>query len=558
MTQFNFGYTISAQDRSAGGLRSAQSALQRFRATVTKPFQIAFNVSRRSLGLARDLRLTFSGLASRVKDAIEEGSNLEVVQKSFQKLTGTSRKDAEQLARFIQKSSNGTLTLAASMRLANRAITGGLHAVRQLPVVLDFISKRSIATGKDAGQALETVITGLSRGSTLFLDDFGILVDGVDGVKRSFDAIKGAGAFDALSPAAQKAETVRQAIEEMSQQQRRMGISGREQAFQLQGMSNAIRDSVSSLIQAVSHSRELNDFITNTAATIRGLSNHLRSNGGSIFDFFTGKSGGSGSGLFGVFTSFFKDVGAAMGEGLIDSVRKSLAGTPIERFIQKSSTPAPTSTAAAKGALFGDVPAGSKPSSGASNGGGIFQRTRKAIEALRDDFFGASGDGADDGPPLLFDPNDIKLTERGKRDRQLQINLINREIRKRAVFASREARRRAAQEVRDLRKRGIVGDRDLIEKRLRDDLTERATRGLEDRKGRITGELDQNKRREEIEKRFRNSQTKELREQTDHLKVIREATQAMAGFIGPNAVGLIAELSNRLAGAERRLAAARR
>lgn len=302
MSRMHFGLEISATDRTQGGLRSALSSVTGF--------------ARGAMGALRDFNLGVRPIVAGLDRIIERGSELEVVRKAFESLTGKRGAGADLLARRLVNASSGTLRLAEAMQIANRALSSGMK-FEQLATAIEFIGKKSIATGKDAREALNTVITGLSRGSTLFLDDFGILVDGIDGVRARFDKMKGKGAFDALGPAAQKAETVSQAIAEMSQQMGRLGVSGRETVFLLAGMKNAIGDMVDRLVLSVAKSKALKEFLGNARDLLRGIGQHF-DKGGTFGELLMP--------ALNVAKTFFIDLGKTIGHGIAGALLKGMSG----------------------------------------------------------------------------------------------------------------------------------------------------------------------------------------------------------------------------------------
>jgi hypothetical protein len=234
LSDFNFGIRIGAKNDTKSGISAALSGFRSLTSTLAKPITIPIRIgkaglgaARSSLALLRDINLGVGGLArgaafaaGKIDALIDSGLRFEPTMRSFESLTGRSGKSAVDLAKSLVAASNGTLTFLDAMRISNRGLASGLD-INKIATVLDFVSKKAVTTGKSAGAAIDTVVTGLSRGSTLFLDDFGILVDGIDGVRRRFDKIKGHGAFDALGPAAQKAEIINQAMAEMSNSSRR-------------------------------------------------------------------------------------------------------------------------------------------------------------------------------------------------------------------------------------------------------------------------------------------------------------------------------------------------
>jgi len=275
MAKEGLHYTISAKDQSSKVLRGVLGTISGFSTQATRlltaPFKMLTSV--RWAGLQANVQM-LRGLAGQMDALIERGTRLAVVNKSFESLTGRVGPAARRLAREVQEASHGMLTLARSQEIANRALASGL-SVPQLKTALDFISRKAVTTGKDVSAALDTVITGLSRGSTLFLDDFGVLVDGAPQVRREFDRIKGSGAFDQLGPAAQKAETVKAAIADMQRQMAAIGITGNEAVFQWARINSSIADSADRLIAAATANKGLQSVLGDVAKVVGGFADAL-------------------------------------------------------------------------------------------------------------------------------------------------------------------------------------------------------------------------------------------------------------------------------------------
>ncbi|MBI5764938.1 MAG: hypothetical protein HZA51_15585 [Planctomycetes bacterium] len=274
----NLSMNITARDNSRSAFQSAISGIQSLARTAIKPITIPFKLASGGLGFLRDINQGLAPLVRGIDALVDRGTALGVQSKAFQSLTGQSAGGAQALARRLVDASSGTLRLAEAMQIANRAIGAGMN-LEQVGTAIDFISKKAVATGKNASEAISTVITGLSRGSTLFLDDFGILVDGIDGVKRRFDQLKGIGAFDALGPAAQKAEIIRQALDEMTAQSGKLNINTRDVYFQWQGLKNAVGDASDRILQAVAGTKALSDAVAGAAGFARSLADFLGSGG---------------------------------------------------------------------------------------------------------------------------------------------------------------------------------------------------------------------------------------------------------------------------------------
>ncbi len=331
MSTFNVGVRVGLHDDTRAGLRSVFSGISSLARAAAKPITVPFKIAQSGMGFLRDFNLGLRPAIAGIDHVLTRGAALEVVTKGFETRMKTAGYGTTRLANEIVRAANGTIRLSEAMQIANRA--GDNIDFESLKTAVEFISKKSIATGKNAGEALNTVITGLIRGSTLFLDDFGILVDGVDGVKRTYDAIKGSGAFDHLGPAAQKAETIRQAIGEMRTQLSGLGISGKETIFLYEGIKNKIGDMTDGLFLAVAKSKALKDFLTGTRDVLAGIKDHF-DKGGDFADLFLGKITDkikglrSGNGLLNIAGGFLADVGENIGRGILGGLLKGLAAIP--------------------------------------------------------------------------------------------------------------------------------------------------------------------------------------------------------------------------------------
>ncbi len=333
MTQFSFSYKIDAIDNSESGLADALGSLRGWSTKAAALVQAPFKFGGAALGFLRDFNLGLKPLLGGLDSILDTGLRLEAQQKSFEALTGKQGKQARELAKSLVAAANGTLTLAKAQQIANRALASNIQ-IDQLGTLLDFASRKSITTGKDPGQAIDTLVTGLARGSTLFLDDFGILVDGIDGVRRTFDSINGEGAFDALGPAAQKAEIIRQALAEMNQQMGNIGVTGKESFFVLEGIKNSLKSSLNQLIAAVARSKDLRDMLAGVQSLVGGTVDHLEK-GGSLSELLFGKKGGKSGGLLGIGGAVLTDAGVLIGKGFVGVLFEAIErlGKPITEMI---------------------------------------------------------------------------------------------------------------------------------------------------------------------------------------------------------------------------------
>lgn len=315
-SSLRFGIEIAATDTTRGAWNSVLSQAKRATSVLTKPIAITLKAATGGLGLLRDINVGLRPAVVALDNLIERGAALETIQKSFAKLAGVKDGQARGLAQWLKEQANGTIKLSQAMELANRAMASGMN-LRDLGIAIDFVSKKAVTTGKNAAEALNTVITGLSRGSTLFLDDFGILVDGIDGVRTAFDKLKGKGAFDALAPSAQKAEIIRQALAEMQVAMGRMGVTGKELVFTWQSIKTGVGDAVDSLVAAIGRSKALKEALESTRDLLGRLQVYFEK-GGSFKKLIFGDD--KGGGLVGVIKGALFDAGENLGRGIAASL----------------------------------------------------------------------------------------------------------------------------------------------------------------------------------------------------------------------------------------------
>lgn len=276
MAREGLEYTIKVRDEGKGVLRAHLGELSNWSSKATRLITAPIRAitSLRGVGLQANINM-IRGLAGRIDELVDKGSRLSLIEKSFRSLSGTSQGGAARLARDIRDAANGALSLSQSMQIANRALASGLSA-NDIKTTLDFVSKKAFTIGKDMGQAIDTMVTGLSRGSTLFLDDYGILVDGIDQVRRDFDAMQGSGAFDSLGPAAQKAEIIRAAMIDMRRQTDKLGVSGNEMAFQWAAIKSSVADAMDKMSAATGNNAGFQNIFKNIATVTDGLAGALK------------------------------------------------------------------------------------------------------------------------------------------------------------------------------------------------------------------------------------------------------------------------------------------
>lgn len=327
MNEMSFSLRLGVKDDSQAGLRSWQSSVMGAARVVAKPITIPLKIGAAGLGLLRDINLGLRPLISGLDHVIERGTALDAVRKSFISLVGGGAKAADQLAVRLVAASHGTLRTAEAMQLANRAMAAGIDTARDLPTILDFASKKAITTGMDFNGAMERIVMGLSRGSAAILDDFGLLNDGLDGVKRTYEAIKGVGAWEQLGPAGQKVELIRQAMEDMHKQLGRLGVRGTETVFVWKQIKTQIGDATDKLFAAVGRSDTLRGALQGARDVLAGMTQHFEQ-GGSLGELLLGKKDSKSGGLLGGLKAGVLDVGEVIGRGILGGVLKGISLLP--------------------------------------------------------------------------------------------------------------------------------------------------------------------------------------------------------------------------------------
>ena len=152
------------------------------------------------LGIVKKAALGAAGVIAGAFGMIkfaEFGASLATIRKSFEGLTGTSGEVRKALVKDIRAAAQNVLSEAETMAKANKMLLGGMDT-NQIKTVMEFASKAAASVGKDATQAIETLSTGLARGSVMMLDDYGILTKGLKGVEEEYDNLHGKGTFKDL------------------------------------------------------------------------------------------------------------------------------------------------------------------------------------------------------------------------------------------------------------------------------------------------------------------------------------------------------------------------
>lgn len=172
---------------------------------------------------------------------IKSAADTNLALKAFSQSQKISKKEAAFFGRELVQASLGTLSFLDALQLANRSLTTGSIKFKELALAINFIAKIGITSGLNLQQAFNRVITGLVRGTPLVLDDFGVLIDGIEGVQIAFDKVNGKDAFSKLLPSEQKLAIQQQAFKEMATILERLtSITGKDLAIQLRAISGTL------------------------------------------------------------------------------------------------------------------------------------------------------------------------------------------------------------------------------------------------------------------------------------------------------------------------------
>ena len=153
------------------------------------------------------------GMFSAIRDGAVQMDVDRVFEVQAQRMGDTS--DAI-LAR-IKASTQDTITDLRAKQLANQAGLADM-AVTDVTTTVAYLRQYANATGKSFEQLMTTIFTGLSRGSTLMLDDAGILIDQTDLVAQKERELG-----RELSAIGQKKVIVAEAMRQMSENMDQFG-----------------------------------------------------------------------------------------------------------------------------------------------------------------------------------------------------------------------------------------------------------------------------------------------------------------------------------------------
>lgn len=121
------------------------------------------------------------GAAQGAYSFAREGASVDAAAKSFDNLAASAGTTGEALLASLNKASAGTVSNADAIQSANTALLLlGSNAATKLPGLLEVARASAQTLGTDTGAVFESLVTGISRGSTELIDNAGITLKAGD------------------------------------------------------------------------------------------------------------------------------------------------------------------------------------------------------------------------------------------------------------------------------------------------------------------------------------------------------------------------------------------
>lgn len=132
---------------------------------------------------AKRVGQTIAEVAERVTDLALGADKFESVKASFKSLAESQGQSADQIIEKMREASFGTINDLELMQKANNALLLGLP-VDRFDDMLKVAQGASKATGESMDFMLQSIVTGLGRGSKMILDNLGIVIDTEQAYKK--------------------------------------------------------------------------------------------------------------------------------------------------------------------------------------------------------------------------------------------------------------------------------------------------------------------------------------------------------------------------------------
>ena len=119
---------------------------------------------------AGDVVNAVKAMSAGFKDFVLQAASFQEVQSAFRSLAQSQGQDADQMLSKMRELPKGTVSDLELMKQANQALLLGLP-VDRFGDMLNIARSASKATGQSMEFMLQSIVTGLGRGSKLILDN---------------------------------------------------------------------------------------------------------------------------------------------------------------------------------------------------------------------------------------------------------------------------------------------------------------------------------------------------------------------------------------------------
>jgi len=188
--------------------------------------------------------------------AIRDGAAATDVDRVFEIQAQKMGDTADSILARIKASTQDTITDLQAKQLANQAGIANM-TVENVTTTVAYLREYANATGKSFEQLMTTIFTGLSRGSTLMLDDAGVLIDQTDLVKQKERELG-----RELSALGQKKVIVAEAMRQMSENMDQFGDRTQSATTKLDRLTAKFKDFVNNIKKNVA--KDINDVLVLT------------------------------------------------------------------------------------------------------------------------------------------------------------------------------------------------------------------------------------------------------------------------------------------------------
>jgi len=161
----------------AQGIKSTANSFKGF-ASKLKKF-----VSDRLVITAGDITNALRSIGTAIVGLVRDADQYRTVGRAFENLAASQGEDAKKMLANMKKLSEGTISELTLMKQANNALLLGLP-VDRFGDMLRIARSASKATGESMQFMLQSIVTGMGRGSKLVLDNLGIVFKLEDAYKE--------------------------------------------------------------------------------------------------------------------------------------------------------------------------------------------------------------------------------------------------------------------------------------------------------------------------------------------------------------------------------------